>query len=402
MQAPKRSDHLRSGFGQPMRGRPITLVAIAFALFFSLTASVTAALAAPSSALPSLTSTQQRYLGLAQAGVAAAERRWHDARRDWYDARLNDHDRYPLATIWDIVPLFESLDAIAIAQPSAANRSALARFAAGAERYLNHGLRPLPGYSPYPGDRTAGTETWFDDNGWWGLAFMNAYRATGTRRYLKDAERALRYIARAGWDPRAGGIWWNTHHPYKAGEALASGTLLAVLLYEQTHSAFALAQARRFLSWADSSGFSPADRLYAASNISPTPIDYIEGPLIYAQAALCRASSTQALCDRAEQLKSTALSRFGYLLDFSPQYDAIYLQWMLALYALDGDRSLYTLAADNARNAQSRALDPEGLYLRSWNGETLPRSYARPGMLQTQAATTSLFAWLAVYPPPSP
>jgi hypothetical protein len=401
MQASERSDHLRRGFLESMRCRRITLVLLAFALFFAFTASVTAAPAARNSALPSLTSTQQRYLGLAQAGVASAERRWRDDRLGWYDARLNDHDRYPLATIWDIVPLFQSLDAIAIAQPTAANKRAVARFAAGAERYLNRGLRPIPGYSPYPGDRTAGTETWFDDNGWWGLAFINAYRATGTHRYLKDAERALHYIARVGWDPQGGGIWWNTRHPYKAGEALASGTLLAVLLYEQTHSAFALAQAHRFLSWADSSGFSPVDRLYGASNLSPTPIDYIEGPLIYAQAALCRASSAQALCDRAEQLKATALSRFGYLLNFSPQYDAIYLQWMLALYSLDGDRSLYVLAADNARDAQSRAANPEGLYLLSWNGQTLPTRYARPGMLQTQTATTSLFAWLAAYPPPS-
>src|SRR5204862_96536 len=171
---------------------------------------------------------------------------------------------YPLATIWDIVPLFGAIDAVAIAQPSAANRRAVARFAAGAERYLNRGLHPVAGFSPYPGDRTAGTKTWFDDNGWWGLGFVNAY-----------------------------------------------------------------------------------------------------------------------------------------LLNFSPQYDAIYLQWMLALYALDGDATLYRLAADNARNAEARALNGEGLYLLSWNGETLPRQYARPGLLQTHAATTSLMAWLAVYPPPA-
>ena len=42
------------------------------------------------------------------------------ARRGWYDARLGDRERYPLATIWDIVPLFESLDAIAIAAADAA------------------------------------------------------------------------------------------------------------------------------------------------------------------------------------------------------------------------------------------------------------------------------------------
>jgi hypothetical protein len=352
-------------------------------------------------AVPPLGEAQQRYLALAEQGVAQAESRWSDRRRGWYDARLADRERYPLATIWDIVPLFESLDAIAIAQPNAANVHALEHFAAGAERYLNRGLRPLPGYSPYPGDREADTETWFDDNGWWGLAFVNAYRATHKRRYLLDAERALRYIAAVGWDRGAGGIWWNTTHPYKAGEALASGTLLATLLYQQTGSSFALAQARQYLQWANSSGFSAADGLYAGSNNDSTPIDYIEAPLIYAQALLCRLTGSGGECERAEQLKRTALDRFGYLLDFSPQYDAIYLQWMLALFALDGDATLYHLAADNARDAQTRARNAQGLYLLSWNGETLPANYAEPRMLQTQAATTSVFAWLAVYAPPA-
>ena len=354
-----------------------------------------------SASAPALTAAQKSYLALAEAGVAEAQQRWRDRRLDWYDARLDDHELYPLATIWDIVPLFESLDAIAIAQPTAANRGAVARFATGAERYLNRGLHPVPGYSPYPGDRTADTETWFDDNGWWGIAFMQAYRATGTRRYLSDAQRALRYIATAGWNASSGGIWWNTHHPYLAGEALASGTLLATLLYQQTHSRYALTQALKYLAWANTSGFSATNQLYAASNLNPTPIDYIEAPLIYAQALLCQLTGERADCRRASYLTATALRRFGQMLDFSPQYDAIYLQWMLALYSLDGDRRLYALAAENVRDAQTHALNGEGLYLLSWAGATLPPQDAEPGMLQTQAATSSLFAWLAVYPPPS-
>ncbi len=347
-----------------------------------------------------LSPVQQHYLSLAQAGVARAEQRFGDRRLGWYDARLGDRERYPLATIWDIVPLFESLDAIAIAQPTPANRRAVARFGKGAERYLNRGLRPVPGYSPYPGDREANTETWFDDNGWWGLAFFNAYRATGTRRWLTDAQRALAYVAAAGWDPQEGGIWWNTKHPYKAGEALASDTLLATLIYQQTHSTFALGQAEKFLLWGNTIGFSSANGLYAGSSLNPTPIDYIESPLIYAQAVLCRETASAADCERVGPLTATALKRFGQILDFAPQYDAIYLQWMLALYSLDHDPALYALSADNAREAQAHALNSEGLYLLAWNGETLPTADALPGSLQTQAATTSLFAWLAVYPPP--
>jgi hypothetical protein len=373
-------------------------------LIFAVLLATCAFTATPSTArtpAPALTPAQRHYLALAQTGVVAAQRDWRDRRRGWYDARLADRDRYPLATIWDVVPLFQSLDAIAIAQPTGADRRAVARFAAGAERYLNRGLRPIPGYSPYPDDRTADTQTWFDDNGWWGLAFIEAFRATGTRRYLADALRALRYIATVGWDPGAGGIWWNTDHPYKAGEALASATLLATLLYQQTHSRFALAQAQRFLGWANTGGFSQTDQLYAASDLSSTPIDYIQSPLIYAQALLCRLAAAPVDCRRADYLTATALRRFGSSLDFAPQYDAIYLQWMLALYSLDGNPALYALAAQNASAAQARAVSEGGLYLLSWGGHTLPARYAQPGMLQTHAATTSLFAWLAVTRPPS-
>ncbi len=45
---------------------------------------------------------------------------------------------------------------------------------------------------------------------------------------------------------------------------------------------------------------------------------------------------------------------------------------MLAVYGINGDRTLYALAADNARDAQTRAANGQGLYLLSWNGETLP------------------------------
>jgi hypothetical protein len=375
----------------------LTTILSAFVLAV-LTAGAARANATPSAPL---SPAQQHYLSLAQTGVARAEQRWKDRRLGWYDSRLGDRERYPLATIWDIVPLFQSLDAIAIAQPTPANRRAVAHFAQGAERYLNRGLRPVPGYSPYPNDRQRDTETWFDDNGWWGLAFVNAYRATGSRRWLQDAERALAYIASAGWDPQQGGIWWNTEHPYKAGAALASDTLLATLLYQQTHSSFALGQAQKFLLWGNTLGFSAADGLYAGSSLNPTPIDYVEGPLIYAQALLCKETASPADCERVEPLQATSLRRFGTVLDFSPQYDAIYLQWMLALYSLDHDSSLYALAAGNAREAQTHALNSEGLYLLSWKGQALPTADALPGSLQTQAATTSLFAWLAVYQPPT-
>jgi hypothetical protein len=339
-------------------------------------------------------SATSAYLQLAEQGTTRAQSAWRDARRGWYDERLGDRERFPLATIWGIAPLFETLAAIDIAAPSPAHRAALSAFARGAERYFDTGLRPTPGYAPYPGDRGQ-VRAWFDDNGWWGLGFMDAYRASGNARYLRDAKHAFAFIAAQGWDRARGGLWWNTSHPYKAGEALAAGSLLGALLFQSTHNPFYLTEVNRFLSWADAH-FLTELRLYARTDSDPTPTPYVEGPLVEAHQLLCQAGQ-QAACGRARELANACWNRFQARLEMGPQYDTIYLHWMLVYASQTGDSRWPALAEQMAASAQANALSSQsGLYLRAWDGTSITEHEARPNMLQTHAATLELFAWLAV------
>ena len=348
-----------------------------------------AAAEAPAEAAPA-PAARLPYLQLAEAGVARARRLWHDPRRGWYDEYLGDRERYPLATIWGSVPLFETLDAIAIAAPSPAHRAAVEGFARGAEAYFD---AAMGGYAPYPHDRGR-ARTWFDDNGWWGLAFLDAYRASGQSRFLTDARRAFAFIAARGWDAAGGGgLWWNTSHPYRSGEALASASLLGALLYARTRSSFYLAEVEKFLSWADAR-FQTELGLYARTDSDPTPTPYVEGPLVEAHQVLCM-SGVQAACARARQLAAACWARFEARLEMGPQFDAIYLHWMLAYAAQSGDGRWPALARAMAARAQAQARDGRGLYLRAWDGGPMTLHEARPNMLQTDAATLELFAWLA-------
>src|SRR5947209_2284785 len=150
-------------------------------LLGALTLAGVVTLAAPAGASAArMSAAQSHWLSLAQSGVRDAQRAWRappmTGTSHWYYERLDRSGRYPLATIWAARGLFESINAIAIAQPTRANRAAVKRFARVAETFWNPRQH---GYAPYPNDHVAGDTTWFDDNGWWSLAFVNAYRATG-------------------------------------------------------------------------------------------------------------------------------------------------------------------------------------------------------------------------------
>ncbi len=442
------SDALRSGSKATVHTRRDLILSLAIACTVLTLVHVSHSYA------KTLTATQTRFLSLAENGVAKVHRFWWNGRRQRFDAQL--HDSAKVATLWDIVPLFEALDGIAVADPTPRHKSNVIGFADFAESYLNRSLDPVPGFAPEPGQHGSGDTTWFDDNGWWGLAFLDAYRATGKRRYIGDAETAFRFISRSGWDSlpgSEGGLWWNTQHTFFAGETLASGTELAARLYATTHKPQFLAEAQKFIAWGNqwlwdstnglyarlrtprgelnpggvaattTAAVTSSERYTAAEEVKlrgepdgsslrsdtamssstlippfdPTPLPYVQGPMIIANQTLCESTGVDGYCDRAEELGQNAAASFPQL-EMGPQYDRVYLQDMLELYASDGNIVWYRIAKRNALLALTNANDGNGLYLRTWDGKPSTTVASPPGSLQLDAATISVFAWLATVP----
>ena len=391
-----------------------------------------------------------QYLAISELGVAQTglPSNWGNPRFAWYNEVLNDRARSPQATIWGIVPLWEAVDENALADPSAANLTLVRHFAAKAESYWDRNITPAPGisrktpaYAPYPGSHNDPV-TFFDDNGWFSLAFMDAYQVMAkanysklAERYLNDAVRGFNFIRAHGWDHHGGGMWWNTHHQIpggqgRSGEALSAATNLAARLYQATHNRAYLRAAVKYISWANHH-ILKWDGSYAQRIPREVTMPHDgEGAMIGAFTALCQAGAKVprgvyarirhnkehgrhpsfrlpqkrgSWCSWAESLASH--TAFGvnpgggvrdryFPLGEGPQWDAIYVRGLLALHSYDHKATWLGLAGRTARRILKDARGAGGLFLKTWGGSRRVPG-AGPGEIRTHAASVSVFAALA-------
>lgn len=76
---------------------------------------------------------------------------------------------------------------------------------------------------------------YYDDEGWWALAWIDAYDLTRDTRYLASAESIFEDMA-GGWDGTCrGGIWWSKDRTYK--NAIANELFFSVAAHLATRVA---------------------------------------------------------------------------------------------------------------------------------------------------------------------
>jgi predicted alpha-1,6-mannanase (GH76 family) len=123
--------------------------------------------------------------------------------------------------------------------------------ATGSRAYLSNLDRTYRAY--HQGDRFL--DSYYDDDGWWALAWIKAYDLTGDQRYLGQA-RAIFEAMTDGWDSTCGGgMWWSTSRTYKNAIANELFLTVAAELHNRTpgdtrYSAWA----RREWAWFSGSG----------------------------------------------------------------------------------------------------------------------------------------------------
>ncbi len=156
---------------------------------------------------------------------------------------------------------------------------------------------------------------YYDDNGWWALAWVAAFDLTGDGRYL-DAARTIFARNQAGWDDTCrGGLWWNTDRKYKNAITNELFLTLAARLHQRApggHGSY-LTWALRAWEWFGASGLIGASGLVndgltaACANNGGTTWTYNQGVILGGLAALYEITGDRAYTERGESIADAAL-----------------------------------------------------------------------------------------------
>jgi predicted alpha-1,6-mannanase (GH76 family) len=235
-------------------------------------------------------------------------------------------------------------------------------------------------------DRFRGS--YYDDEGWWALTWIDAYDLTGDTRYLSQARDIFADMT-GGWDSTCGGgIWWSKARSYK--NAIANELFLAVAAHLHRLSPGDTADAawaQREWRWFARTGMITASHLVVdglagcrAILTSPT-WTYNQGVLIGALATLAGFSQDPSVLRTARAtadavIDSGELSPRGILREpCEPAgcgidqriFKGIFMRNLKRLYDRVGDPryQVYMLANASSVVARDRRGDDFGLH---WDG----------------------------------
>jgi predicted alpha-1,6-mannanase (GH76 family) len=232
---------------------------------------------------------------------------------------------------------------------------------------------------------------YFDDNGWWAMAWLRAYELTGDERYLAAARRIFASMVTAWDDVYGGGLWWSRDRTYK--NAITNELFLAVAARlhrtspdrESTYLDWAL----REWEWFDAAGLLGQEGLindgltsHGANNGKPA-YTYNQGVILGGLADLYQVTGDGAYLRIGESIADAALRKLtkpaGVLTepgesgmigrpDDGSQFKGIFVRYLGEFYAHVPRPAYRDVILHNARSIWNHNRNAENQFGLCWAG----------------------------------
>ena len=216
-------------------------------------------LGSPSEVIVQLLTNPQSNVSYAQSAITALQK-WYNEATGLWETTGWWNSANALTTIADFVAIDSSLDIVAehVFQNtfSQAQKASLETVKVRTPYSVTTYTGPKfpPGIIPPKNGFSGFLNDFYDDEGWWALAWLQIYDLTKQQQYLQTATDIFEDMKK-GWGGTCGGLWWDKQHSYKA--AIANALFLAVasqLANRATNREYYLDWARKEWDWFQRTG----------------------------------------------------------------------------------------------------------------------------------------------------
>jgi len=232
---------------------------------------------------------------------------------------------------------------------------------------------------------------YYDDDGWWALAWIDVYDVTGNPAYLSMAETIFTAITGA-WDSTCGGgVWWSTARTYKNAIPNELFLSIAAKLANRTSGSASVSYlkwAQQEWTWFKNSGMINAQNLIndglnssnpnVCTNNGATTWSYNQGVILGGLVELYHADNDPTLLPQAEAIANAAIAHLtqnGILTDpgsmsggDAPQFKGVFLRNLMVLYVADPDPRYQAFADANAKSIVASDQGPDCEFGALWQG----------------------------------
>jgi predicted alpha-1,6-mannanase (GH76 family) len=231
---------------------------------------------------------------------------------------------------------------------------------------------------------------YYDDEGWWALAWLAAYDLTHTQQYLDMASSIFTDMS-GGWDSTCGGgIWWSKDKTYK--NAIANELFLSVAAHlanrvPPADRANYLAWANKEWAWFQQSGMINSKNLIndgldltTCKNNGQNTWTYNQGVILGGLVELNRAQPSPQHLQTANTIANAALTHLtdsnGILHDTCEpncgadgvQFKGIFARNLMALNIAQPNPKYETFTVTNAESIWNHSRDASNAFGQVWSG----------------------------------
>jgi Glycosyl hydrolase family 76 len=246
--------------------------------------------------------------------------------------------------------------------------------------------------------------TYYDDNAWVGLDFLQEYSLIHQRSDLTRAEDVFHFVV-SGWDASTnvacpGGVFWeDVANSPRNTISNAPNAEVGLEIYEATHDPYYLRWAARMYDWVRGCLMNPTgmyyDHLDDSGSVETSLWSYNQGTMIGAGVLLYRITGDRTYLKQAEQTAAASVSHYGSdgnLYHQPDVFNAIFFRNLFSLAKITHDPSYARLAAAYADTAWLQNRQSTGLF-------TDPDPTGGESLENQTAPMAEIYAMLAERPP---